>query len=133
MKYLHHTIRIITGLFLLFLAGSKFGFLPTAAYSPELFTDKGWPLIQAIVSTGYIFPTIGIISLICGIAFLTNRYVALAALLMVPITFNFLLFHVFTDLQYITLRGTPAYIAFGLIMYMVYSQRAKYSQLLKSK
>ncbi len=131
MKLLHHAIRILTGLLLLATAASKFGFLPTAAHSEHMFTPEGWLFISAINSNGYLFPTIGIVSLVCGVAFLANRYVALAAVILTPVTLNFVLFHVFTDPYPITQRGSPAYIFFALNVYMLYSERVRYSAILK--
>jgi len=58
-----------------------------------MFTSEGWAFISAVDATGYLFPFMGVVSLLCGIAFLANRYVAIAAIMLVPITLNFALFH----------------------------------------
>jgi|TARA_Y100000310_G_scaffold236479_1_gene239647 hypothetical protein len=132
MKYVHHAVRILTGLLFVAVFASKFGFLPTAANSPEMFTPEGWLLISAIKANGYLFPTIGIISLLCGLAFLVNRYVALAAIVLMPITVNFALFHIFLGLPEVSLREAVPYVFFALNVYMLYSEREKCTGLFKS-
>jgi len=136
MKYVHHTIRIVTGLLFLAIFFSKFGFLPTAANSPQMFTSEGFAFIQAINANGYLFPAVGIVSGAAGLAFLANRYVALAAIILLPITVNFALFHIFLgfpiDSIFSILRETFPYVFLVLNLYMVYRERSKYSALLKS-
>jgi len=134
MKYVHHTIRILTGLFFLFVAGSKFGFLPSAVNRPEMFTPEGWDFISAIDATGYMFPIVGIVSLICGLAFLSNRYVAFAAVILMPITVNFALFHMFLGFPitspFYFIREVMGFIPLALNLYLLYSEREKFTALL---
>lgn len=137
MKYVHHAIRIFTGLLFLAIFFSKFGIFPSAVNMENMFSPEGFAFIQAVQANGYLFPTIGIISLISGIAFLANRYVALAAIIMMPLTVNFALFHVFIGLpidsifSFFFLREIVPFIFFALNLYMLYSERAKYAALLK--
>jgi len=132
MKYFHHTIRILTGFLFLAIFASKFGFLPTAANMEWMFTPEGWTFISAINANGYLFPAVGIVSLVCGLAFLANRYVALAAVILVPITVNFVLFHLFLGFRILSIREVLPYVPFALNVYMLYSERTKYAALLKS-
>ena len=132
MKYFHHPIRIVTGFLFLAVFGSKFGFLPTAADMEWMFTPEGWALISAINASGYLFPAVGIVSLLCGLAFLANRYVALAAVVLMPITVNFVLFHLFLGFRDISIREAVPYVFFALNVYMLYSERAKYTALFES-
>ena len=136
MKYFHHTIRILTGVFLLAVSASKFGFLPSAVNMEGMFTPEGWAFISAIQATGYMFPAVGIISLVCGLAFLTNRYVGLAAMILLPITVNFALFHIFLGFPinstFLFFRETLSYVPLALNLYMLYSEREKLTALLKS-
>ena len=104
IKYFHTSVRIFTGLLLIIIAGSKFGLLPSAVKNEGLFTPEGWAFISVIQTNGYLFPVIGIIFLLCGIALLINRYVALAALIIVPITINFALFHLFYAKTYLPIQ-----------------------------
>jgi len=135
MNYFHHTIRIFTGLLFVAIFLSKFGIIPSAVKNPSMFTSEGFAFISAVDATGYMFPIIGIISLICGLAFLANRYVALAAVVLVPITLNFVLFHIFLgfslDSLFHILRESVPSVLFILNIYMLYSERAKFAKLLK--
>jgi len=137
-KYFHNTIRIITGILFIAIFASKFGFLPSAVNTPSMFTSEGFAFISAIQAIGYLFPAIGIISLLCGLAFLTNRYVALAAVILMPITVNFALFHLFLGFpiqsifSFHFIREMVPYVFLALNVYMIYSERAKYASLLKS-
>jgi len=137
MKYVHHTIRIFTGVFLLAVFGSKFGFLPSAVTMERMFTPEGWAFISAIQASGYLFPAVGIVSLLCGLAFLANRYVFLAAILLLPITVNFALFHIFLGFpipslfSFLFFRETLSYVPLALNLYMLYSEREKFTALLK--
>jgi len=132
MKYFHHTIRILTGLLFLAIFFSKFGFLPSAVNMAWMFTPEGWAFISAIQASGYLFPIIGIVSLLCGLAFLANRYVALAAVILVPITVNFALFHLFLGFPTFSIREAVSYVPLALNVYILYSERAKFTALLKS-
>jgi putative oxidoreductase len=49
--------------------------------------------ITALVDTGYLWPILGVTELLCGLAILAGRFVALALVVLVPITLNILLFH----------------------------------------
>ena len=135
MKYFHHTIRVLTGLLFLAIFASKFGFLPSAVNMQWMFTPEGWAFISAIKANGYLFPTIGIISLLSGLAFLVNRYVALAAIILLPITVNFVLFHIFLGFSinsiFLFFRESVAFVILALNLYMLYSERKKYAALLK--
>ena len=100
-----------------------------------MFTPEGWAFISAIKANGYLFPTIGIISLLSGLAFLVNRYVALAAIILLPITVNFVLFHIFLGFSinsiFLFFRESVAFVILALNLYMLYSERKKYAALLK--
>ena len=136
MKYFHHTIRILTGLLFVAIFASKFGFLPSAVNNELMFTPDGWEFIKAIQANGYMFLTIGIISLVSGLALLANRYVALAAMLMIPITVNFALFHIFLgfpiDSIFHFFREIVGFVPLALSAYILYSERRKFILLLKS-
>ena len=135
-KYFYPAIRIFTGILFIVIFASKFGFLPSAVNIPKMFTPGGWAFISAIDASGYLFPVIGIISLICGLAFLLNRYVALAAIILMPITVNFALFHIFLgfsiDSIFHLFRESAGFIPLALNIYLLYSQREKCVMLLKA-
>ncbi len=49
--------------------------------------------INEIINTGYLWPIIGGIELLAGIALLTGRFIPLSLIVLAPITLNILLFH----------------------------------------
>jgi uncharacterized membrane protein YphA (DoxX/SURF4 family) len=75
----------------------------------------------------YLMPTVMMIELICGIAFLSGRFVPLATVLISPIIINIFLIHAF-----IAPEGLP--VAIFLVLansFVVYSHRKSYKPLLK--
>ena len=76
----------------------------------------------------YLMPTVKIIELICGIAFLSGRFVPLAAVLISPIIVNIFLTHTFLGPE-----GLP--VATFLVLansFVAYNHRECYKPLLKS-
>jgi uncharacterized membrane protein YphA (DoxX/SURF4 family) len=75
----------------------------------------------------YLMPTVKIIELICGIAFLSGRFVPLATVLISPIIVNIFLVHAFLGPE-----GLP--VAIFLVLansFVAYNHRESYKQLLK--
>ena len=134
-SYFYHAIRILTGLLFIIIFFSKMGLLSSAVKRPEMFTSEGFAFISAIAATGYVFPAVGIVSLVCGLAFLANRYVAFAAVILIPVTANFALFHIFLgfsiDSVFYFFREIAGFIPLALNLYLLYNQREKYAKLLK--
>ena len=52
---------------------------------------------EGLEASVYLLPTVKIVELVCGLAFVTGRYVTLAAVMITPIIVNILLVHVFLD------------------------------------
>ena len=133
MKRFHNVVRVLIGLLFVVISGSKFGILPSFINMPEMFTPEGWAFVMAVKETGYMFPVIAVVSLFTGIAFLLNRYVAFAAVLMAPIAFNFAIFHVFMGFREFSVREAISYVPITLIAYIMYMERVKYAALFKDK
>jgi uncharacterized membrane protein YphA (DoxX/SURF4 family) len=75
----------------------------------------------------YLMPTVMMIELICGIAFLSGRFVPLATVLISPIIVNIFLIHAF-----IAPEGLP--VAIFLVLansFVAYNYRKSYKPLLK--
>jgi len=88
-------LRIVLGLGLLFFGLSKlidFSITPT-----HIYTGEAAIFIDSLSETGYILKFIGILEIIIGLLLLLNKWVSFALLLLVPITVNILLFHLFLD------------------------------------
>jgi putative oxidoreductase len=86
-------IRVLAGLLLVVSGMNKFlHFLPM----PEHNTAAG-AFLGALAGTGYMFPIIGLVETACGAAFVVGRFVALAAVVMAPISVNIVLVHAVLD------------------------------------
>ena len=123
MKIAMIIMRSLMGLLFLF---SSITFLFNLITPPE---PTG---AMKIFSTGlqasvYLMPTVNIIELICGIAFLSGRFVPLGAVLITPIIVNILFVHVFLFPE-----GLP--IAIFLVLansFVAYNHRESYKPLFK--
>ncbi|MDC7994939.1 DoxX family membrane protein [Altibacter sp. HG106] len=88
-------LRWLLGLFLIVFGLNKFiGFLPV----PE-FPEEAADFIASLDATGYVLYLIALFELLIGLLLLLNKWVAFALLLLVPISLNILLFHLFLDLS----------------------------------
>lgn len=86
-------IRILVGLLLLVTGLNKFlHFIPLPEYTPHASA-----FLDALTATGYIFPLIGALEMLCGAAFVVGRFVALAAVVLAPIAVNIVLVHGMLD------------------------------------
>jgi putative oxidoreductase len=123
MKIALMIVRSLMGLLFLF---SSITFLFKLITPPEptgamkIFSDG----LEASV---YLLPTVKIIELICGIAFLSGRFVPLAAVLITPIIVNIFFIHVF-----LAPEGLPIAVILVLAnLFIAYNHRESYEPLLK--
>ena len=94
-KNVYMTARIIFGLMLIIFGLNYFlQFMP----APE-FNEAAGQFLGALFATGYIFPIMGIIMLLVGIALLVNKFVPFAMVLFAPFTINIILFHIFLEIK----------------------------------
>lgn len=139
MNRFNSIVRVITGFLFLFLSGNKFGILPTFLNMEGMFTPEGLYFVSAIKDTGYMFETIGVFALFAGIALIVNRLVALAAIVMIPISLNLVLFHVFLGFHVDSIfsfefaRGSIAFIFFTFNVYALYTERYKLKSILSPR
>ena len=93
MKIATIIVRVLIGLLLLFASLSFFFKL---APEPETTGDfKAFNM--GLVASTYLLPLAKSIELLCGIAFVTGRYVTLAKILILPITVNILFINYFLN------------------------------------
>jgi hypothetical protein len=64
---------------------------------PEM-PDKAASFMTSLGATGYVIKTVGLLEIIIGILLLFKKWIAFALVLLVPISLNILLFHLFLDL-----------------------------------
>jgi putative oxidoreductase len=118
-------VCILMGLLFLFASVTVlFHLIP----KPEL-TGTARLFNEGIEATGYFMPTLKIVELTCAICFLINRFVALATVVLFPITLNILLFHTFVDTT-----GLPVGIfVFAANLFLAYYYRKHYESILVAK
>lgn len=95
-------------------------------------TPEAFAFISAIMGSGYITETMALVFIIAIGALWTKR-VALAALLILPLTVNIVGFHLFLDGGLFTAGSIMADILLLLNGYFLYQQRAVYHVLFAPK
>ena len=108
------TIIVRTLMGLIFIYASAMFFLKMA---PETEAIGAFKVFQVgILAANYVMPLAKAIELICGIAFLTNKFTTLANIVILPVTLNILLINV-----YMTPENLPIalFIFFGNIFLIV--------------
>lgn len=119
-------VRIIFGLLLIF--GGAMVFFTTPAI-PEGYPAKAAAFLQAMFNTGYFTYFLGLVEIAVGLMFVTRRYVALGAILLAPFTVNVIVFHIFLDMKTII----PGLILLALNIFVAYTEKEKYRDVLKSR
>lgn len=125
MKIAAIVVRVLMGLMFAFSAiVVLFKLVP----QPEL-TGEIKTFMDGVNATGYMMTTIKVIELVCAAAFLSGRFVPLAAVVIFPININILLFH-------ITLAPEGLLVAVLLMignLFLAWYYHDKYKPLFESK
>jgi len=117
-------IQVIAGLLLVMFGSNTFlQFMPMPEMTPIMGEFMG-----ALYKTGYIFPISAILEIVAGIAFLSNKFASLMAIVVMPIMLNALLSHLFLDPSGI---GAAAFIVFAIIIVMI-RNKDRYSEIFKA-
>ncbi|RAR46404.1 DoxX family membrane protein [Flavobacterium lacus] len=108
-------MRILLGAILVVFGLNKFlSFIP----APEL-PENAANFINSLASTGYVLQVVGVIEILIGLLLLLNKWVAFALVVLVPISVNILLFHLFLDIPGIS--GALLVAIFnGILMYKLW-------------
>lgn len=118
MKIATLIVRLLIGALLLFASISYF-----LKLVPEPVTTGDFKAFQlGLVASTYLMPLAKAIELLCGLSFVTNKYVTFSNLLIVPITLNILFINFFMMPE-----GLP--IAVGLFLgnlFLIYSKWENY-------
>ena len=123
MKIALIIIRSLMGLLFLF---SSITFLFKLFPPPEL-TGAMKTFNSGLEVSVYLIPLAKFIELVCGIAFLSGKFVPLATVLISPIIVNILFIHIFLGPQ-----GLPVAIFLMLAnLFVAYNYRENYKPLLK--
>jgi len=85
----------------------------------------GLEFMGAFVKVGYGMTIVAIVEIVTGILIATNKYRALALVILFPVMLNALLFHVFLDPENIL----PAVLVVGMNLFLMYASKEKYAPL----
>lgn len=114
-------VRILLGLILIAFGVNKlYAFIPLPQPSPQ-----AADFLSSLASTGYVLTVIAVFEIIIGLLLLFKKWVPFALLVLVPLSLNILLFHLFLDVPSI---GT-AIVVVVLNGILLYKYRRKYSAL----
>jgi hypothetical protein len=84
--------------------------------------ETAFPFWTGLVTSSFMMPTVMIIEILVGFSLLINKFVKPSLLLMIPITYGFIMYHLFLDLSGIVLP-----IVLGVFhLYLIYVNRNSY-------
>ncbi|MFK5976636.1 MAG: hypothetical protein QM493_09030 [Sulfurovum sp.] len=117
-------IQILSGLMLVVFGLNKFlHFMPMPPMSPEMVE-----YMTALMATGFMFPLIAVIEILAGLAFISNKFAGLMAIIVTPVIVNALLAHIFLDPSG---AGGAGFILFAIIIVMI-RHKDRYSEIFKA-
>jgi uncharacterized membrane protein YphA (DoxX/SURF4 family) len=121
MKIAVIIVRVIMGL--LFLNGAIGYFFKLYDAPAEM--PQNLMTYMSGISVVHLMDIVKAIELVCGILLIAGRFVSLASIALLPITFNILLLHAFTDPKTIGI----AIGVFALNLFLLYAYRKHYTGL----
>jgi uncharacterized membrane protein YphA (DoxX/SURF4 family) len=125
MKIAIIIVRVLIGVLFLFASVAYFlNLVP----QPEM-TGKLKAFNEGLAASGYIMTVVKIIELLCGLAFVSGRFVALAVVAIFPIALNILFVHIFLDQTGLPI-AIPLFIG---ILFLAYANREKYAPMFAAK
>jgi putative oxidoreductase len=122
MKIAVIIVRTLVGLMFLFASITYFLNL----VSPAEMSGRPRIFMEGLAASGYIMPVVKALELLCGLAFVSGKFVALAVVIIFPIAVNILLIHTILLPEGLL----PANLLFLGILFLAYSEREKYKPLL---
>ena len=124
MKKATRIVSILLGLILITFGLNKFfSFMPVLELSAP-----GLEFMGAFVKIGYGMTAVAIVEIITGILIVTNKFRALALVVLFPVMLNALLFHLFLDPENIL----PAVLVVIMNIFLMYGVRDKYAMLFQA-
>ena len=129
MKIINTILKVILSLMLIMPIFGALGIFPEP--TPDMYnTMMGYEFIKMLMDAQYIMIMMSVVFLIALICLWTKR-VALASVLLLPITLNIIGFHAFVDGGLLTSGAVMGNILLLINLYFVWVSRAQISQLWK--
>lgn len=129
MKILNWILQLVLIVIIGMPILGSFGIFPPP--TPDLYnTPEAFAFIDALMKTGYLTHIMSAVFAICIVLILTKR-MALAALLLLPITVNIVAFHLFLDGGLHMMGAIMADVLLVLNVYFLWRNRSQYRALLQ--
>ncbi|MBD3583165.1 DoxX family protein [Flavobacterium selenitireducens] len=124
-------VSVLVGLILLFASVTYFLFMFGVIPPPSTdgMSDAVMKWNAGAEATVYLMPLVKVLELLCGIFFVTRSYVALANLVILPISVNAFLFHAFLAPETIAMAA----LLFIGNLFLIYAYRDRYKVLFTRK
>jgi putative oxidoreductase len=117
-------VRILLGLILIVFGANKiYSFIPLPQPPPQ-----AADFMASLADTGYVLTCVAIFEILIGFLLISRIWVPFVLLLLVPLSLNILLFHLFLDIPAI---GTALLVVI-LNGILIYKHRLKYKPLFTS-
>jgi putative oxidoreductase len=118
-------IRVLLGALLLFAGLNKiFGFAPNPPHN-----DAATAFMGALATSGYMMNVVALVEILCGAAFVSGRFVALAAVVLAPVALNIVLFHLMLDMS----GSAPGLFVGAATIYLLAVNLPKYRDMLAAR
>lgn len=128
-KVLHIVLRVLLGLLIISPILGALGIFP--APTPDLYnTPEAYNFIKSLYDSGYMMYMMAGVFFVALGCVITNR-MALAALLILPISVNILAFHAFLDGGLLTPGAIMGDVLFLITIYFIWIHRSQYKVLLQ--
>lgn len=126
MNILYTIVRFLLGLMMI---GSGIFMFVAGGFPTEYENQTAQAYMNAMEATGYFVPMLAIVKIICGLSFVTKRYMPLMLIIFMSISFNMVIFHLFLE----PLTGFPAYFIFLMNVVLMVKHLPDYRNLIQSK
>jgi len=117
-------VSILFGLMFINSGLNKFfNYMPV----PEDLPEELMRIMGAYMEIGWLLPLVGVVEIVGGLLFMTNKYRALGAIIILPVMTGILLTHIINAPS-----GLPiALVLFAILLWAMYENRAKYAPMFK--
>lgn len=116
-------VRIVLGIILIAFGVNKiYTFIPLPALPPDA---AGF--LHSLMDTGYMLNVVALLEICIGVMLLLKLWTPFSLLVLVPISLNILLFHLFLDVPGIA----PAIVVVALNGILLYKHRRSYAPLFR--
>ncbi|WP_116789835.1 DoxX family membrane protein [Flavobacterium psychrotrophum] len=116
-------VRILLGIILIVFGANKiYSFIPLPQPPAEASS-----FMESLINTGYMLTVVAIIEICIGFMLILKLYVPFALMVLVPISLNILLFHLFLDVPGIG----AAIVVVALNAILLYKHRRRYVPLFR--